>query len=152
MATPAAPPPVPMKAYLAEVRAALRLALCLRDWPSTTAERHNRPEVEDRGAKELLLPPVTVARSERECVLIEPSINSARVSLRIKQADDTERLLVRKLAGFLQQRAEALTLLRRRPLPGYDLSFLVTAAHVGALDRDKLADYIVDFIAGERRV
>jgi len=144
----AATPPVPMKAYLAHVRAELALALCLRDWPSQTVERHNRPEVEDRASKELLLPPVTVARSERECVLIEPSINSARVSLRIKQADDMERLLVHKLAGFLQQRAEALHVLRRRPVPGYDLSFLITAAHLTALDRERVVDFIVRFMEG----
>ena len=56
-------------------------------------ERHNKPEVEDRGSKELLLNPLLVCRSEREAVLIEPSINSVRLSLRIKQADDMERCL-----------------------------------------------------------
>jgi hypothetical protein len=113
-------------------------------------ERHNRPEVEDRGCKELLLPPVTIQRTEggREAVLIEPSINSVRVSLRIKQADDLERLLVHKFAAFLQQRAEAFVVLRRRPVPGWDMSFLVTHAHTEALVKARLVDFIVGFMEG----
>lgn len=113
-------------------------------------ERHNRPEVEDRGCKELLLPPVTIQRTEggREAVLIEPSINSVRVSLRIKQADDLERLLVHKFAAFLQQRAEAFVVLRRRPVPGWDLSFLVTHAHTEAMVKARLVDFIVGFMEG----
>ena len=38
-----------------------------------------------RGNKELLLNPLIVARTENERCLIEPSINSVRVSIKIKQ-------------------------------------------------------------------
>ena len=54
-------------------------------FPSQTVERHNKPEVEVRGNKELLMNPMTVARTENERCLIEPSINSVRVSIKIKQ-------------------------------------------------------------------
>lgn len=142
------------KPYHAAVRAALSSALCLRNFPSQTVERHNRPEVEDRGSKELLLPAVTIPRSggeggvaaSREAVLIEPSINAVRVSLRIKQADELERLLVRQFAAFLQQRAEAFGVLRRRPVPGWDLSFLITHAHTEAVPTERLVDFVLRFM------
>lgn len=44
-------------------------------------ERHNKPEVEVRGNKELLLRPVIISRNEKERVLIEGSINSIRWAL-----------------------------------------------------------------------
>jgi actin related protein 2/3 complex subunit 4 len=45
-------------------------------------------------SKELLLAPVVVARNEQEKCLIEPSINSVRISISIKQADEIEKVLV----------------------------------------------------------
>ena len=48
-------------------------------------ERHNKPEVEVKSSKEVLLVPVTISRSDKERVYIEPSINSVRVSIAIKQ-------------------------------------------------------------------
>ena len=48
-------------------------------------ERHNKPEIEVRESPELLLNPVMISRNEKERVLIEPSINSIRVSIAIKQ-------------------------------------------------------------------
>ena len=48
-------------------------------------ERHNKPEVEVRESPELLLNPVTISRNEKEKVFIEPSINSIRMSIAIKQ-------------------------------------------------------------------
>lgn len=53
-----------LQAYLDELRAALRPALCLHSYPSETVERHDKPlvEVADAGSP-LRLPPVTVARS-----------------------------------------------------------------------------------------
>ena len=111
-------------------------------------ERHNKPEIEDRASKELLLQPVLITRSEREAVLIEPSINSTRVSVRIKQADDMERILARKFASFLGQRAEQFRIMRRRPVPGYDLSFLITHAHTETMIKARLVDFIISFLEG----
>lgn len=48
------------------------------------------PEIEAGSSPELLLNPLTVSRNENEKVLIEPSVNSVRVSIRIKQADEIE--------------------------------------------------------------
>jgi len=49
-------------------------------------------------------------------VLIEPSINSVRISIKIKQADEIEHILVHKFTRFLTQRAEAFFILRRKPV------------------------------------
>merc|ERR1719163_2229799 len=73
--------------YLNTVRSTLDAALCLRNFPSQLVERHNKPEVEVRGSKELLLNPITIARTDQERCLIEGSANSVRVSFAIKQAD-----------------------------------------------------------------
>ena len=60
--------------------------------------------------------PLTVARNENEKVFIEPSVNSVRVSIRIKQADEIEHILVHKFTRFLTQRAESFFILRRKPV------------------------------------
>ena len=59
---------------------------------------------------------MTVSRNENERVLIEPSINSIRVSIKIKQADEIENILVHKFTRFLTQRAEAFFILRRKAI------------------------------------
>jgi actin related protein 2/3 complex subunit 4 len=66
-----------LRPYLQAVRSTLTAALCLSDFASQTAERHNVPEIEAQTSPEVLLTPLTVARNENERVLIEPSINSA---------------------------------------------------------------------------
>jgi actin related protein 2/3 complex subunit 4 len=65
---------------------------------------------------EVLLNPLTISRNENERVLIEPSINSIRLSIKIKQADEIERLLCHKFTRFMMQRAESFIVLRRKPI------------------------------------
>lgn len=135
-----------LRPYLNCIRSTLDAALCLRNFPSQVVERHNKPEIEDRSSKELLLQPITITRSEREAVLIEPSINSVRVSVRIKQADELERLLAGKFSRFLAQRAEQFIILRRRPLDGWDISFLITHAHLESMIKARLVDFVIAFL------
>ena len=71
----------------------------------------------DSGSKEVLLNPLTISRNENERVLIEPSINSIRMSIKIKQADEIERILCHKFTRFMMQRAESFVVLRRKPVP-----------------------------------
>lgn len=105
-----------LKPYLTAVRSSLTAALCLSNFASQTAERHNVPEIEARTSPEVLLTPLTVARNENERVFIEPSVNSVRISLKIKQADEIENILVHKFTRFLEQRAESFFILRRKPI------------------------------------
>lgn len=159
-----------LRPYLSAVRKTLEAAMCIVDFNSQLVERHNKPEVEVRGNKELLLNPVTISRNEKERVLIEPSINSVRVSIAIKQADDIERILVHKFTRFLMMRADKFVILRRKPLAvndtksdtnnhvdekashqqqppnGYDISFLITNIHTEQMNRFKLIDFIIHFM------
>lgn len=99
------------------MRSSLTAALTLSNFASQTTERHNVPEIEAQTSPEVVLTPLVIARNENERVLIEPSINSVRISIKIKQADEIESILVHKFARFLTQRAEAFFILRRKPIP-----------------------------------
>ena len=105
-----------LRPYLQCVRSSLTAALSLSDFASQTSERHNVPEIEAASSLEVLLNPLTVSRNENEKVFIEPSVNSVRISIKIKQADEIENILVHKFTRFLTQRAEAFFILRRKAI------------------------------------
>lgn len=105
-----------LRPYLQCVRSSLTAALSLSNFASQASERHNVPEIEAASSPEVLLNPLTVSRNENEKVFIEPSINSVRISIKIKQADEIEHILVHKFTRFLTQRAEAFFILRRKPV------------------------------------
>ncbi|MES1920483.1 Actin-related protein 2/3 complex subunit 4 [Bonamia ostreae] len=132
--------------YLKKVRAALNEGMCLRNFPSQKIERHNKPEVEARMNKELLLDPIEVSRTAREKVLIEPSVNSVRISIALKKADELEEVLADRFMRFLMQRAEEFEVLRRKPVGEYDLSFLVTNFHTEEMIKHKVVDFIIEFM------
>ncbi|KAI8250269.1 Actin-related protein 2/3 complex subunit 4 [Colletotrichum sp. SAR11_239] len=144
-----------LRPYLQAVRSSLTAALTLSNFASQTAERHNVPEIEAQTSPEVLLTPLTIARNENERVLIEPSINSVRISIKIKQADEIEHILVHKFTRFLTQRAESFFILRRKPIKiydaddfiqGYDISFLITNFHTEEMLKHKLVDFIIQFM------
>jgi actin related protein 2/3 complex subunit 4 len=120
--------------------------MCLQNFGCQEVERHNKPEVEVGKSPELVLNPVVISRNEGERVKIEPSINSMRVSIKIKQADILEEVLVAKFMRFLMQRAERFVVLRRKPIPGYDISFLVTNLHTEVMFKHKVVDFIIQFM------
>jgi len=135
-----------LKPYLDAIRSTLTAAICLQNFSSQEVERHNKPEVESRQSPELLLNPVLIARSEEEKVLIEGSVNSVRVSVRIKKSDELDKVLARRFLRFLTQRAENFIILRRKPVEGYDISFLVTNFHTETMFKHKVVDFIVQFM------
>ena len=110
----------------------------------------------------MLLNPLTISRNENERVLIESSINSIRLSIKIKQADEIERILCHKFTRFMMQRAESFVVLRRKPvkvclcfsvayqrlpsffvMQGYDISFLITNNHTDMMLKHKIVDFII---------
>jgi len=135
-----------LKPYLLCVKRTLEAAMCLENFSSQKVERHNKPEIEIRESPELLLNPVIVSRNEKERVLIEASINSVRVSIAIKQADDIEKLLCHKFMGFMMRRAENFVILRRKKIDDYDISFLITNFHTEEMLRHKLVDFVIHFM------
>eukprot|EP00455_Lapot_gusevi_P016922 TRINITY_DN1889_c0_g1_i1.p2 TRINITY_DN1889_c0_g1~~TRINITY_DN1889_c0_g1_i1.p2 ORF type:complete len:169 (-),score=65.34 TRINITY_DN1889_c0_g1_i1:176-682(-) len=132
--------------YLNCIRKTLEASLCLRNFASQKIERHNKPEVEAQMDKELLLNPLVISRNESERTLIEASINSVRVSIRIKQIDELDQVLTDRFSRFLMQRAEDFGILRRQPVKGYDISFLITHEHMDEMWKNKLIDFIIHFM------
>ena len=102
--------------YLQAVRSTLTAAMCLENFSSQMVERHNKPEIEVCQNKELLLTPVIISRTPGERVLIEGSINALRISIAIKQADEIEKILCKKLMRFMMMRADNFFVLRRKPV------------------------------------
>ncbi|XP_059651430.1 actin-related protein 2/3 complex subunit 4 isoform X1 [Cornus florida] len=141
-----------LRLYLTCIRNTLEAAMCLQNFPCQEVERHNKPEVELKyvnalwTSAELLLNPVLICRNEAEKCLIETSINSVRISLKVKQADELENILTKKFLRFLSMRAEAFQVLRRKPVQGYDISFLITNYHCEDMQKHKLIDFIVQFM------
>ncbi|KAK4482578.1 hypothetical protein RD792_009741, partial [Penstemon davidsonii] len=111
----------PLRLYLTCIRNTLEAAMCLQNFPCQEVERHNKPEVELKTSPELLLNPV-------------------------KQADELENILTKKFLRFLSMRAEAFQVLRRKPVQGYDISFLITNYHCEEMQKHKLIDFIVQFM------
>ena len=105
-----------LKSYLTAVRRTLDAAMCMENFSSQVVERYNKPEVEVQESIELLLQPVVVSRNEAERVLVEGSVNSIRVSIKIKQVDDLEISLVDSFKRYMQLRAEHFFILRRKPI------------------------------------
>ncbi|XP_054277556.1 actin-related protein 2/3 complex subunit 4 [Macrosteles quadrilineatus] len=135
-----------LRPYLTAVRHSLTAAMCLENFSSQEVERHNKPEVEVRSNKELLLTPIVISRNERERVLIEGSINSVRISIAVKQADEIERILCKKFMRFMMMRAENFIVIRRKAVQGYDISFLITNNHTEQMYKHKLVDFVVHFM------
>ncbi|GMH41262.1 hypothetical protein BSKO_09172 [Bryopsis sp. KO-2023] len=135
-----------IRPYLQSIRETLNKAVCVRTFPCQDVERHNKPEVEYQTSKELLLEPVCISRNAHEKILIEQSINSLRVSIKVKRCDALETVLCHMYVRFLMQRAESFQVLRRVPVDGFDISFLITDAHCLVMRRTKLVDFICQFV------
>jgi len=135
-----------LRPYLSCVRATLQAALSITNFASQRVERHNAPEVEMGRTPEALLTPLLISRNANEQVLIEPSINSVRLSIKIKQADEIERILAHKFTRFLMMRAEGFVILRRTPIKGYDISFLITHRNAEEMMKHKLVDFVIQFM------
>lgn len=138
---------VAQQAYFDCIKRTLHGAICLTTFPSPTVERHNKPEVEMQQSPELVLNPILICRDEQERTLIEPSVNSVRVSVCFRKADAMARHIGDKYVKFLEQRAGTFHILRREPLSGYDVSFLVTNEEAETMHKHKVIDFIVEFVA-----
>jgi len=135
-----------LKPYLDCIQETLHAALCVSNFPSQIVERHNKPEIEVGNCHELLLNPVVVRRSDHEAVMIEAAVNSVRMSIQIKKLDEMDDILARKFTRFLMLRADNFIVLRRKPMPGYDISFLLTNFNVEAMWKHKLIDFVIQFM------
>lgn len=59
------------------------------------------------------------------------------------QADTIEEILCKKFMRFMMMRAENFVVLRRKPVVGYDVSFLITNFHTEQMYKHKLVDFVI---------
>lgn len=116
--------------YIGTLRKTIDAALCLQNFPCQIVERQNKPEIEFQSSPELILKPIVICKNESERCAIETSVNSVRISFKFKTRDKTEELLKTMFIKMLLQRAENFHIMRRVPLEGYDISFLITNFHL----------------------
>jgi len=136
-----------LDAYLSVIKKTLDASLCVTNFDSQLVERHNKPEIEVQSSNEVLLQPLIINRTDMQKVKIETSINSVRVSVKIKQANEIEKMLTSHFCRFMTRRADSFRVLRRKPADkDYDISFLITNFHLENMIKDKLIDFICEFI------
>ena len=81
--------------------------------------------------------------------MIEPSINSVRISVSIKKGLEIEHLLTRMLERFMSLRADKFEILRKKPArEGFDFSFLISADHMQKYTKTELINFVLEFIQG----
>lgn len=91
-------------AYQLSIQQALEKALCLHNVPGVQPQH---PEIEFPSHPDFKLDTVLVEKNAQECCFIEPTINSARISLKVKQRDELERWLTKKWIELLTQASYA---------------------------------------------
>jgi hypothetical protein len=77
------------------------------------------------------------------CVLCAVCVCGSIVRRLVVQADAIEHILCKKLMRFMMMRAENFFILRRKPVEGYDISFLITNFHTEAMYKHKLVDFVI---------
>ncbi|OLP76217.1 Actin-related protein 2/3 complex subunit 4 [Symbiodinium microadriaticum] len=83
------------------------------------------------------------------CVQNYPSQDTAAVVLQpltIARDENEKKMLCRKFARFFTQRAEHFVILRRKPIEGYDISFLITNTHLEEMMKERIVDFIIEFM------
>ncbi len=70
-------------AYVGKIQDTLFQSLTLVDLPCQHVDGYSKPEIELQNSKELLLDPIEIRKNEHERVLIERSVNSARISVQV---------------------------------------------------------------------
>ena len=64
----------------------------------------------------------------------------------MRQTDELEGILSKRFLRFSSMRARAFQVLRRKPVQGYDISFLITNYHCNEMQKHKLIDFIIQFM------
>ena len=77
---------------------------------------------------------------------LAPLGRQLRFSVKVKQLDEMDTILATKFSRFLMQRADNFIVLRRKPMPGYDVSFLLTNFNLENMYKHKLIDFVVQFM------
>lgn len=109
----------------------------------TEFDDHEKPMIEIEETPSMK--PVYINKNKQEYVFIEPSCNSVRVNVKIKQSDDIEKFLCKRFFSFIMKRAVSFGILRKKAIEGYDVSFLITCKEIKE-SRTRAIDFIISFI------
>ena len=165
---------VSLQIYQNNLEKVLEAALCLTNFPSQLVEKQAKPEVElydyerdlakrfkekkNKGGPQVeeedkistrnykVNNPVLVVRTENEYCQIESSINSCRISFVFKKPAALDQMIVKKITSFFQKRAETLFIIRKVPIEGFDMTFLITNDHLEKFNKKLLIDWILYFV------
>lgn len=131
-----------LRAYLSSIQEHLE-----RDFQITQIElvEPNHPEIEFDHAQQTVKS-IVVKRSETEETLLEFSANSMRMSIKLKHSDELETLLCHKFSAFMMKRAERFRILRKKPVDGYSLTFLVTNEHLLQVPKEVICAFLLKFM------
>ena len=132
-----------MNNYLADIKLHLEAVLNLRFFPSQVVERQVHPEIEFQDNPSLINEPVLISRGDQYATLIESSINSVRVSIKIKKGYGIEHLLTRMLERFMALRADKFEIFRKKPIEEYDFSFVIAESHLQVYRKEELINFIL---------
>ena len=136
-------------AYGIAIKDALVTLMNLRRFPSQIVEKQMHPEVEFQDNSDLLMKPFVIARNEKDMCYIETSVNSIRISFKVKKASGIEDLLVHLFERFIALRADKFGIIRKKPaIEGYDFSFLITDEHLEKYKKEEIINFILEFILG----
>ena len=58
----------------------------------------------------------------------------------------TDPVAARQFTRFMMMRAENFVILRRRPIKGYDISFLITHRNAEDMVKHKLVDFVIQSV------
>ena len=119
-----------MANYLADIKLHLEAVLNLRYFPSQVVERQVHPEIEFQDNPSLINEPVLISRGDQYATLIESSVNSVRISIKIKKGYEIEHLLTVMLERFMALRADKFEIFRKVPIEDYDFSFVIAESHL----------------------
>eukprot|EP00934_Nitzschia_sp_Nitz4_P004377 Nitzschia sp. Nitz4//scaffold330_size19141//17999//18577//NITZ4_008749-RA/size19141-processed-gene-0.15-mRNA-1//1//CDS//3329548169//4367//frame0 len=91
--------------------------------------------------------------SNNEHCLLETSSNSIRLSFCFKQQHSSEttstaldKTILSRYMHFFQQRADSFHILRRKPVGGYSISFLILHKHMERFGSDQILQTISQFL------
>merc|ERR1719354_333969 len=78
--------------------------------------------------------------------VFNPSFHSMGLNWPDNRVAGSEEILCQKFMRFMMMRAENFFVLRRKPLKGYDISFLITNFHTEQMLKNKLVDFVIYFM------
>ncbi|KAM7322941.1 hypothetical protein ACRRTK_018446 [Alexandromys fortis] len=94
-----------------------------------------------------LRPYLSAMRATLQAALCLENFSSQVVERHNKpEADETEKILCHKFMRFMMMQAENFFILRRKPVEGYDISFLITNFHTEQMYKHKLVDFVIHFM------